>query len=130
MITKIFVLVFFLFQITYTQNSNGYFPTKKNNLDLIEYNPLKNLKLSVIEVKNNFFGLSVTVSGLLTGQDMLRAARSKRGECDVVVLPPNCLNRDNLFLDNLSLDQFRQTLDKQVVVGSYNLTETIREVFV
>jgi len=44
-------------------------------------------------------------------------------------LPPNCLNRDNLFLDDMSLQQLQSSLDKPVVVGRYNLAETIREVF-
>ncbi len=87
------------------------------------------LKLEVVPVDNRFWGDKVTVSGLLTGQDLLREARSHESKYDVCVLPPNCLNQDNLFLDNLSLDQFRRTLSKQVVVGGYNLSETVREVF-
>ena len=79
---------------------------------------------------NRFWGESVTVSGLLTGQDLLRSARENCQGCDVVVLPPNCLNQDDLFLDNMSLDQFRQVLEVDVVVGSYDLVATIREVFV
>jgi len=47
----------------------------------------------------------------------------------ILVLPPNCLNSDDLFLDNLTLSQFKQTLGKPVVVGRYNLTETVTEVF-
>lgn len=38
MITKISILIFFLFQITYSQNSNGYLSTTKNNLDSSGYN--------------------------------------------------------------------------------------------
>ncbi len=88
------------------------------------------LDLTVKPVANQFWGESVTVSGLLTGQDLLRAARKAGSYCDTVVLPPNCLNDDNLFLDNMSLTQFRQTLEKEVVVGRYDLAATIREVFV
>ena len=88
------------------------------------------LKLALAEVSNRFWGETVTVSGLLTGQDLLRAARSHRDSFDVAVLPPNCLNPDHLFLDNLSLEQFRRTLNKETVVGSYDLSKTLREVFV
>jgi hypothetical protein len=45
------------------------------------------------------------------------------------VLPPNCLNNDDLFLDNLSLEHFERALRKPVVVGQYNLAETIKEAF-
>ena len=86
--------------------------------------------LSLVPVKNRFWGEAVTVSGLLTGQDLLDAARHQSSDTDVVVLPPNSLNQDDLFLDNLSLEQFHRTLSKPVVVGSYDLYQTIREVFV
>ena len=91
----------------------------------------KELKFQVrVEpVENRFWGETVTVSGLLTGQDLLEAARKRDRDCDVVVLPPNCLNRDDLFLDNLSLEQFRRSLSKTVVVGSYDLSRTVKEVF-
>ena len=89
------------------------------------------LKLNAIlePVTNRFWGETVTVSGLLTGQDLLRHARSRDFDFDVVVLPPNCLNHDDLFLDNLSLDQFQKAIKKPVVVGQYNLAETVKEVF-
>lgn len=88
-----------------------------------------NLRMDLFPVKNVFWGDLVTVSGLLTGQDLLRVARSKVDEYDSFILPPNCLNNDNLFLDNLSLDQFRTALGKEVIIGQYNLSETIKEVF-
>ncbi|MCP4683898.1 MAG: DUF512 domain-containing protein [bacterium] len=87
-----------------------------------------NLDVQLHEVPNRFWGDTVTVSGLLTGQDLLRHARIKTDEFDTVVLPPNCLNGDDLFLDNLSLDQFKNALGKEVVVGQYNVAETLREV--
>jgi putative radical SAM enzyme (TIGR03279 family) len=88
-----------------------------------------NLDLSIVEMTNQFWGEMVTVSGLLTGQDLLRESRKRINEYDIVVLPPNCLNNDNLFLDNLSLEQFRAALAKPVVVGQYDLAATIRESF-
>ena len=87
------------------------------------------LKIEMLAVKNNFWGDTVTVSGLLTGQDLLREARKGSESFDVVVLPPNCLNNDDLFLDNLSLDQFRTALGKEVIVGQYDLAATLKEVF-
>lgn len=87
------------------------------------------LKIEIDSVPNHFWGESVTVSGLLTGQDLLRHARKNYERFDALVLPPNCLNNDGLFLDNLTLDQFRTALGKQVYVGQYNLAATIKDVF-
>jgi hypothetical protein len=60
---------------------------------------------------------------------MLREARSRAGEYDVLVLPPNCLNNDDLFLDNLTLAQFERVLGKPALIGQYNLAATITEAF-
>ena len=87
------------------------------------------LSLEMKPVDNVFWGSKVTVSGLLTGQDLLRQARIKKDDFDAVVLPPNCINQDDLFLDNLSLEQFKTALGKEVFTGRYNLAETIKEVY-
>jgi len=87
------------------------------------------LLIELDAVHNRFWGHSVTISGLLTGQDLLRHARKNIERFDALVLPPNCLNNDNLFLDNLSLEHFRNALGKPVYVGQYNLVATIKDVF-
>ncbi|MFQ5453245.1 MAG: DUF512 domain-containing protein, partial [Candidatus Zixiibacteriota bacterium] len=109
----------------------GYSAYSFLNNEILSYvRETLSLDLAIVPVKNMFWGEMVTVSGLLTGQDMLRQARKKLKEYDTLVLPPNCLNNDNLFLDNLSLPQFQTALGKKVVVGQYDLFETINEVFV
>jgi putative radical SAM enzyme (TIGR03279 family) len=87
------------------------------------------LRVQVAEVPNDFWGHSVTVSGLLTGQDLLRMARRKARVGETVILPPNCLNHDGLFLDDMTVAEFADRLKRPVVVGSYDLAATIREVF-
>ncbi|MFQ6007593.1 MAG: DUF512 domain-containing protein [Candidatus Zixiibacteriota bacterium] len=87
------------------------------------------LHLSVQPVDNRFWGESVTVSGLLIGDDLLEAAQEKIEDYDVLVLPPNCLNEYGFFLDDMSLEQFQAALGKPVVVGRYNLAESIKDAF-
>jgi len=87
------------------------------------------LQIELDVVPNRFWGELVTISGLLTGQDLLRHARQNKERFDALVLPPNCLNNDNLFLDNLTLEQFSAALGKPVYVGQYNLAATIKDVF-
>jgi len=87
------------------------------------------LDLNISPVENSFWGATVTVSGLLTGQDILKAGRSARSAFDLAVLPPNCLNADSLFLDDMPLAEFESKLNRPVIVGSYNLADTIREAF-
>jgi putative radical SAM enzyme (TIGR03279 family) len=87
------------------------------------------LKVKLAPVSNRFWGETVTVSGLLTGQDLMESAQRMVDECDLLILPPNCLNDDHLFLDDMSLKEFERSLDKPVLVGGYDLAETIMQAF-
>ena len=78
----------------------------------------------VVEVKNRFLGEGITVSGLLTGRDMLRALEAQRQETGVVVLPPNCVSHHGLFLDDLTPNDLERALKRRVRVGTYDLAET------
>lgn len=69
-----------------------------------------NLKVQVIAIENEFFGPNITVSGLITGQDIKKqlAGRSLGEE---VLLPSNMLRREgDLFLDNVSLSELEEAL--------------------
>lgn len=57
-----------------------------------------------LPVDNAFFGGRVNVTGLLTGGDILKSIRA----AERVILPTVVLNKDQLFLDDMSLEQFRK----------------------
>lgn len=60
------------------------------------------LHVNVIRIDNTFFGETVTVAGLLTGDDMIKGCRGKElGE--MLFIPRSSLRADgDLFLDNLT----------------------------
>ncbi|MEE8404580.1 MAG: DUF512 domain-containing protein [candidate division Zixibacteria bacterium] len=100
------------------------------NKDILPYITSElGLKVEIDFVNNCFWGEGVTISGLLTGQDLLRHTRKNIERFDCLVLPPNCLNMDNLFLDNLSLEQFQAVLQKPVYIGQYDLAATIKDLY-
>ncbi|MDE2888444.1 MAG: DUF512 domain-containing protein [Gemmatimonadota bacterium] len=82
----------------------------------------------VVEVKNRFLGEGITVSGLLTGQDMLHALETQLQETDVVILPPNCVSHHGLFLDDLTPNDLELALKRRVRIGTYDLAETAARV--
>jgi len=57
---------------------------------------------AALMVKDQFLGDSVTVSGLLTGRDILRLLREKELAGGTVLVPPNCVNSDGVFLDDMT----------------------------
>lgn len=67
-----------------------------------------------VTVKNRFFGPSVTVTGLLTGGDILHALQGKRLG-DMVLIPSSALKEDeDVFLDNMSLEELERHLHVKV----------------
>lgn len=72
------------------------------------------LKIHVYEIINYFFGEKITVSGLLTGQDIMKQLRGKAlGER--LLLPVNML-RDgtDVFLDDVTVGEVEKTLQVPV----------------
>lgn len=72
-----------------------------------------NLMVHLVVVPNRFFGGGVSVSGLLTGSDILETFgdHSPQG---TAILPPDCLNDEGLFLDNLSVADLEGELGVEV----------------
>lgn len=72
------------------------------------------LKIYVYEIVNEFFGEQITVSGLLTGQDIIEQLKDKEllGE---LLLPQNVLRSgEEVFLDDVTLSQLGKTLQVSV----------------
>lgn len=70
-----------------------------------------NVELQVIE--NQYYGKMVTVTGLLTGRDILNQLQEVSTE-ELVLIPDILLNEEDLFLDNLSWAEFSNQLSSQV----------------
>ncbi|MBT3344778.1 MAG: DUF512 domain-containing protein [Gemmatimonadetes bacterium] len=81
------------------------------------------LPVALVVVDNDFFGHGITVSGLLTGQDIARAL--KDGPWDVAVVPPNCINGDGVTLDDMTMVDLAQASGLPVAVGDYDLIGTL-----
>ena len=89
-----------------------------------ELNQETQFQLDLLSVDNDFFGRGITVSGLLTGRDIVARARDgcKR---DLLLLPPNCINGDGVTLDDMTVAQLADVVGGGVAVGSYDLVDTL-----
>ncbi|HEX2516596.1 MAG TPA: DUF512 domain-containing protein [Chloroflexota bacterium] len=82
----------------------------------VEMCAVPNLRARVATVENAFFGSVVTVSGLLTGRDILRAAQAKEGE--LLFVPRAALDGEGeVFLDGMTLRELREETPATVVVA-------------
>ncbi len=76
---------------------------------LIASHPIPGVEVTVQPVLNRFFGETVTVSGLLTGQDL--AAQLAGVEADEIFITQSMLRAgENVFLDDMTLEQVEQAL--------------------
>ena len=86
---------------------------------LDDFNTKYNAAHQLVAVKNEFFGGKVNVTGLLVGGDILNAVPNDAR----VILPAVVLNKDNLFLDDMSFDEFKAKHQGtvEVAVGAKDL---------
>lgn len=70
------------------------------------------LTVEILPVKNEFFGETVTCTGLLTGKDILRALekyRRESGDFDEVILAGNTMKEfEDVFLCGMTLDELKK----------------------
>lgn len=83
------------------------------------------LTVSLAVIENHFYGGGVTVSGLLVGSDIAGQLRHKNLG-DLVVLPPNCLNHDLLFLDDWDVPDLEAALKTPVFKPEHTISEVVR----
>jgi putative radical SAM enzyme (TIGR03279 family) len=74
--------------------------TEKENLNIID----------VVPVENRFFGLSITVTGLLTGRDIIKTLLDRIEGHEMILLPDVVLNEENRLLDNITLNNIEEAL--------------------
>jgi hypothetical protein len=79
-------------------------------------------------VENKLMGKSVTVSGLLGGKDIYAVLKKESDLGNVIFLPPNCLNDDNLFLDDWTPGILEKKLKLPLVTGCYSAYNTFMPV--
>jgi putative radical SAM enzyme (TIGR03279 family) len=84
------------------------------------------LKINVYKIKNEFFGDSITVAGLLTARDMENQLKGKElGEA--LLVPSNALRADGaVFLDDVSPEELGERLSVTVVPTQSEASDFIR----
>lgn len=75
------------------------------------------ISIDLVVIKNNFFGEQVTVTGLLTGRDIIKSLVDIISNYDIILMPDVVL-RDgrDLLLDDVAVADIEQILGKPVVV--------------
>ena len=89
------------------------------------------LTIHVYAITNDFFGEKITVSGLLTGQDIIRQLEGRQLG-DRILLPQNMLRSgENYFLDDVTVEEMERTLQVRIDIvksSGHDFVHTVLEV--
>ena len=101
------------------------------------HNKNRNINIDVKKIVNDFFGSTITVSGLITGKDIISQCKNKLlGK--YVIIPNTMLRKgyepggqdEQIFLDDITVSMLEQQLNRKVVVCDYtgeDFIDTINE---
>ena len=89
---------------------------------------VEGLKINVYPIENTFFGPLITVTGLLTGGDIVNQLKDKElGE--KLILSSSMLKDDeDIFLDDIKLKELEKKLNIKTVITSWEGTDFIEKI--
>lgn len=90
---------------------------------------MANTHIDVYAIENNFFGTTITVSGLMTGTDIIEQLKDKELG-NYLLVPENALRDDNKtrFLDDVDISQIEEELNVKLIVSSNNGAEFLKQI--
>lgn len=85
-----------------------------------------NVRLDVYAVRNEFFGEDITVTGLLTGQDICRQLKNERLGNRLLVPTSVLKSGEDIFLDDMTLKQLEKNLQIEAVIVKSNGVDFVK----
>ncbi len=80
---------------------------------------IENFTYNIFPIVNDFFGSSVTVTGLICGVDIVKQLKNKKLG-DEVLIPEVMLKDKTFFLDDMTIDELENILDVKLTVVDMN----------
>ena len=94
--------------------------------EIRELFPMSEVRVEAIE--NRFFGDKITVSGLITGSDLVRQL-SGMELGDALLLPVNMLRSgERVFLDDMTVEELEQTLQIRIIIVESSGRDLVRAI--
>lgn len=92
--------------LTFTGQS--FYPYLKKYVERLSEK--ENLLIDTVPVENQFFGGLVTVTGLLTGRDVIKAIIDRTDGYETILVPDVVLDSEDRFLDDVTLPDMEEAL--------------------
>ncbi len=91
---------------------------------LLAHSPLAQV-VTMLPVKNNYYGGNVDVTGLLTATDIIPALNAVKPQ-GLVILPDCIFNADHVMLDDSTLEDIRTGTGTAPVICTYNVSPILQ----
>lgn len=73
--------------------------------------------IHIYKINNNFFGNKITVTGLITGRDLINQLKGKNLGKKLVLSKSMLKHDEEIFLDNTTLDDVRRELGVEIILN-------------
>ena len=86
-------------------------------------------EIPVVKIENNFFGNSITVSGLITGKDLTEQLKEKYNFDELLISSTMLRSEGDMFLDSMTVEEAEKILNCRIIpVNSdgYELLEKMK----
>jgi putative radical SAM enzyme (TIGR03279 family) len=84
-------------------------------------------RITVDQVVNEFYGEMVSTAGLLAGRDIRAHLGTEHAEGDIILIPAEALNGDELFIDSLPLSELVEAVAPATVVPGFQLWDALHD---
>lgn len=84
--------------------------------------------VEIIRIKNDFFGSSITVSGLITGEDLLKNLTNVKKGSDVLISSNMLRSEGDMFLDSMTLEEAKKKTGLNIIPNDQNGEQFLRNI--
>jgi len=110
---------------TFITGQSAYVEILKIAKKITKYN--NKINIDVKKITNVFFGKTITVAGLLTGNDIIKQLTGEKLG-DYLVIPRNMLksgyelgnDEQQIFLDNITISDIEKSLNRKILICDYS----------
>jgi putative radical SAM enzyme (TIGR03279 family) len=92
-----------------------------------EFNKIENLSVKIFGIKSKFWGNDITVSGLLTGQDLINTFKRLKGQFDLIIIPSVMIRPyTESFLDDKTITEVSKEIGNiKKIENCYSVKEFV-----
>ena len=82
--------------------------------ELLSKNPIPGVEIDIHPIINRFFGETVTVSGLITGQDLVAQLQGEKAD-EILITESMLREGEDIFLDDMTLIEAQESLGIRII---------------